>query len=153
MRSLLLILVVTLSACSRAKRPEDGVYVAPKEVFAVHSEILELTNGRYRYWFLGDVGTKAPLEKSGKYTRQGDRILFSGTRDEPSDRLLVQDAGAARLLRSDAEVLWIGEKKLLPYGTLTRVPHAFEAVTPPRDFDKAKWIALLEKLPRLQKPQ
>lgn len=153
MRLLLLMFVVGLLGCSREEWPENGVYVSPRNVFPVHSEILELRNGHYQYWMQADVGANEPIEMKGKYTRQGDRILISGNRAVPFDRLLVDDRGTPRLLRSDSEEMWARGRPYVPYGTLTRVPYTFAEMTPARDLDKAKWEVLLRKLPTLDRPE
>jgi hypothetical protein len=150
---LLLVFVVGLLGCSPEERPENGVYVSPKEVFPIHSEILELRNGRYQYWMQADVGAHKPIEMAGEYTRQGDRILISGNRRPPFDRLLVEDRGEFRLLRYDSEEMWTKGRTYVPYGTLSRVPYTFSEMTPARDFDKAKWEVLLRKLPVLDRPE
>jgi hypothetical protein len=153
MRLLLCVFVVALLGCKQGPRPENGVYVTAREVFGFQSEILELRNGRFRYWILSDVGPAEPFERSGDYTRDGDRIVMPGKATEPQDRLLVQGKGGGWLLRSDSEELWKKENRLAPYGTLIRVPHTFEEMIPPRDFDKTKWNALLSKLPVLTKTE
>lgn len=153
MRLVLFVFVLGLLGCSREERPENGVYVSPRSVFPVHSEILELRNGRYRYWMQSDFGTNGPIEMKGRYTRQGDRILISGNREEPFDRLLVEDRGAFRLLRYDAEEGRRNGDQYVPYGTLIRIRYTFEEMAPARDIDKADWEVLLQKLPDLNRSQ
>jgi hypothetical protein len=136
--------------CSKQKHPENGVYVSPREVAAVHLEVLELKDGKYRYWMLGDVGPQEPLKLAGDYRFENGRILMHGDHTPPFDREFLSRQNTTRLLRFDATQVRRKEEKLYPYGTLTRVPYAFEEVGAPDDANK-KWLdILLPKLPILK---
>lgn len=149
MRPLIVVLLLILPGCSEDTHPENGVYVSPREVAAFHSEVLELKNGKYRYWMLGDVGPREAIQLSGDYQLKNGRILMEGNDAPPGDReFLVRQTGA-KLLRSDASEIWLKERKLHPYGTLIRVPYSFEEMRPPESFNEAEWDVFLVKLPFL----
>ena len=150
MRFLLVALSSILLGCSNDAQPEDGVYVSPREVSLVHSEVLELRNGKYRYWMMGDVGPREPIKLSGDYRVMNDRVLMEGDNTPPHDREILVDGTTMRLLRSDASEVWHKERKLHSYGTLTRVPYSFEEMCPPVNFNKEEWEQLLPKLPILK---
>jgi len=153
MRLLAIAILLGLFGCTERRSPENGVYVTPREVFGLQSEILELQNGKYRYWVLGDVGPRVPFERAGRYTVKTDRIHFDEGKDGPDDRLIISDDEMSRLLRDDAEEEWKKNGRLNPYGTLTKVSYSFEEMTPSTNSNREEWDALLPKLPTLGKTE
>ena len=151
MRLLVVALIFTQLGCSKVAQPENGVYVSPRHVYAFHSEVLELKNGKYRYWMLSDTMLREPFQRSGRYRRENGRILMEGDKESPGDREILLDGADFRLLRDDASEIWRKEGRLYPYGTLTRVPFLFEEMCPSPNFNKKEWEILLPKLPSLPK--
>ena len=149
MRFLVVVLIFSMLGCSKVDQAENGVYVTPREVYAFHSEVLELNNGRYRYWMLGDVGPREALQSAGSYHRKNNKIVMDGDEGSPGVREILVDGADLRLLRDDASEIWNKERRLYPYGTLTRVPLSFEEMCPSPNFDEKEWEILIPKLPSL----
>ena len=150
MRWLTIAFMAITMGCSKQQHLENGVYVSAREVAAVHLEVLELRNGKYRYWMQGDVGPQEPIELAGDYLFENGRILMQGDHSPPFDRGFLSRQNAARLLRYDATEILLKEQKLHPYGTLTRVPYSFEEMCAPDNANNEWWDTLLPKLPILK---
>lgn len=141
-------LALSFSAC-RSRQKENGTYVTARDIFGLQAEVLELKDGQYRYWLRGDVGSESPILITGSYYRDQDRILFTGNKNLPPNRIIIQTHARTFLLRDDAEKQWKKDRTIYPFGTLFQVPYPAEEMLPSEKYDQAKWDSLLEKLPAL----
>lgn len=98
-----------------AAKPANGVFVT----YGYHSTVLELKDGKFRYWFSSDVvdeKLKYPLE--GTYTTEGDTISLKNENIFPPevDWTAKSVDGVLTLWRSDAlKILAAGKLDL--YGS------------------------------------
>jgi len=126
MKKLLNLLVVVLFAGGaiaapidepKPVKPVDGVYVLGDPL---SSTVLELKNGRFRYWFSTDVTSdslpKMPI--SGAFTIEGESVTLNN--DKISDRhwTFILFRGEVTLWRDNAVQQWAKEKELDGYGIL-----------------------------------
>jgi hypothetical protein len=118
----LLLLAVLLSVQADAKL-QEGVYSMCEEVAGYSGEVLELKDGKYRYWFYSDVGTdKEPTYPlSGAYRISGTTLTLDNDQIHKRDRSIAVVNGMDVLWRADGLKLWTDEKRIHPYAVLIRM--------------------------------
>jgi hypothetical protein len=119
----LLLLAVVLSLQADAKLPE-GVYSLCEEVAGYSGEVLELRDGKFRYWFYSDVGTdKEPTYPlSGTYAVSGTTLTLDNKEIYKRERTIAVVNGVNVLWRSDGLKLWTDDKRIHPYSVLIHMP-------------------------------
>ena len=101
------VLLQTLSAPAEQPKIEvaaatDGVFVT----YGMHNIVLELKDGKFRYWFSSDAGSGEergnPLE--GTYTAEGDKLVLKHDKMIPLEKNWTARSvdGLVTLWRSDA---------------------------------------------------
>jgi hypothetical protein len=115
-------------AQSKARSAVDGLYVIPAEVRGYQNERLELKNGRFRYWFSGDV---VVLDENGRdlnrtkyairgtFRVDGRKIIFGN--QDVEDRYTDVINGVPVLWRMESKRIWERQHKIYDYGVLIRV--------------------------------
>jgi hypothetical protein len=118
----LLLLAVLLSLQADAKLPE-GVYSMCQEVAGYSGEVLELKDGKFRYWFYSDVGTdKEPAYPlTGTYRISGTTLTLDNDQIYERERSIAVVNGVDVLWRADGLQLWTGEKRIHPYAVMIRM--------------------------------
>lgn len=103
-------------------RPVDGVYMMPNEVAGYSGEVVELQDGRFRYWFYSDVGTdpeiKYPL--AGAYEVRGDKVKLLHESVYSPERTLATVQDQTVLWRDDGLRYWQSERRIAPFAVLVR---------------------------------
>jgi hypothetical protein len=113
----------------------DGLYVIPEEPRGYQDERLELRNGRFRYWLIGDsvivdergrpLGPKYPLR--GTFKVNDHRITFSTEHVDPrypenvDTKYLDTVNGHSVLWTLSSKRIWERQHKIYDYGVLIRV--------------------------------
>ena len=107
-----------------AQEAVDGVYMMPIEVSGFSGETLELSHGRFRYWFYSDVVTgnepKYPL--TGAYEVNSNSVFLLHSDIHATNRTLMTIQGHTVLWREDGLELWRKARRIHPYSILIRVP-------------------------------
>jgi hypothetical protein len=106
-----------------AQEVVDGVYMMPIEVSGFSGETLELSHGRFRYWFYSDVVTgkepKYPL--TGAYEVHSNSVCLLHGDIFVTNRAIMTIQGHTVLWREDGLLLWQSEQRIFPYAVLLRV--------------------------------
>ena len=100
----------------------DGVFVTSQGIAGFSGTVLELKNGKFRYWFYSDVGqpeeTKFPL--TGDFKIQGKNLSLSNPKVNQIAWEIATINNRLVLLRDDAADAW-KSGKLYDYGILIKV--------------------------------
>ncbi len=101
-------------------RLAEGVYATPGEISGFSGTILELKDGKFRYWFYSDVGgldePKYPV--SGYYEFTEGKVLLRGGRVNEREWFVDVVNGTPVLWRDDAIKVWKKNRKIYNYGVL-----------------------------------
>lgn len=146
---LLLFALVCLAGCSNHD-PDlsdiDGVYMLCSEVRGFSGEILELKDGKFRYWFSSDVGVadspKYPL--TGKFSTFGSKLKLENKKVYSPVRTFGELNGIKIIWRDDGLDYWKKTKQIAAYSVLIR---SSDAPFDEKTFnDEQKYEAMLPKL-------
>jgi hypothetical protein len=118
-----LLLAALFSLQADAKVPE-GVYSMCEEVAGFSGEVLELKDGKFRYWFYSDVGTdKEPTYPlTGTYRISGTTLTLDNEQIYKRDRTFAVVNGVNVLWKSDGLKRWTDDKRIHPYAVLIHMP-------------------------------
>jgi len=124
MRPYLLITVAMLFTGQAPAKLTEGVYSMCEEVAGYSGEVVELKDGKFRYWFYSDVVTdhepQYPL--SGNYRISGDTLMLVHDQIPREERTIAVVNGVDVLWRDDGLKLWEKERRIHPYAILIRMP-------------------------------
>jgi len=98
-------------------KPQDGVF-ALRDIFS--STVLELKDGRFRYWFVSDVklGREPEYPLSGDYVFEGNTVVLKERRIYDRVWTFRSLNGALTLWRPAAIDLYDRKQQLDPWGIL-----------------------------------
>jgi hypothetical protein len=120
---MLAVLASLLLCCQEEPKLREGVYSLVKEVAGFSGEVVELKDGKFRYWFFSDVKREGepayPL--AGAYTVTGRAVTLEHDKIHAKVRTIGQVNGADVLWRDDGLKIWESEQRIHPYGVLVRV--------------------------------
>jgi hypothetical protein len=104
----------------------EGVYKTCEEVSGFSGEILELKEGRFRYWFYTDVitGREPAYPLSGTYRIKGNTLVLKHPDVPDNERLIDILNGVHILWRDDGLAYWRKERQIQPYAVLIHIPEA-----------------------------
>ncbi len=102
----------------------DGVYMMPAEVSGFSGETMELSHGRFRYWFYSDVvsGKEPNYPLTGTYEVHSNAVVLLHRGIYATNRTIMAIQGHTVLWREDGLELWRKERRIHPYAILIRVP-------------------------------
>lgn len=124
MNARLLISAALLLTSQAPAKLVEGVYSMCDEVSGYSGEVVELKDGRFRYWFYSDVSTGREPEYplSGAYRVAGDRLTLEHDRIFRKERTIAVLNGVDVLWRDDGLELWKKDRRIHPYSILIRMP-------------------------------
>lgn len=95
----------------------EGVYVTTSEIRGYTGTILELQEGRFRYWFYSDVGGgDKEYPETGTYSVEGDTVYLSNR-----EAWTIGNVGSLPVLwRDDALEEWQENGRIYDYGILVQ---------------------------------
>jgi hypothetical protein len=101
----------------------DGVYSMCDEVSGYSGEIVELKDGKFRYWFYSDVltGREPEYPLNGDYRISGTTLILDHKQIHSKERSIAVVNGINVLWREDGLKLWEKEKRIHPYAVLLRM--------------------------------
>jgi hypothetical protein len=100
----------------------DGVYTMCKDVSGYSSETIELSHGKFRYWFYSDIPTGRVFPIAGTFQVHEDTITLENSEITFPDRTRAVIDGHIVLFRKDGLDEWRLSRKILPYATLIKIP-------------------------------
>jgi len=124
MRDCLLLTAAVLLTSQAPAKLTEGVYSMCEEVAGYSGEVVELKDGKFRYWFTSDVSTGREPEYplSGEYRVSGDTLTLVHDQIHRKDRTIAVVNGVDVLWRDDGLKLWKKEQRIHPYAILIRMP-------------------------------
>ena len=124
MRDCLLITAAVLLTGQAPAKLTEGVYSMCEELAGYSGEVVELKDGKFRYWFYSDVSTgrepKYPL--IGEYRVSGDALTLAHEEIHSKVRTIAVVNGVDVLWRDDGLKLWKKDQRIHPYAILIRMP-------------------------------
>jgi len=125
MRSLLPLAAAVLFTAQEPAKLVEGVYSMCDEVSGYSGEVVELKDGKFRYWFYTDVSGGAEEPKyplTGDYRAVGDTVTLNHDKIHSKERTIAVVNGVDVLWRDDGLKLWKKEQRIHPYAILIRMP-------------------------------
>ena len=122
----LLAAIANISALAASEPPPvEGVYLTCEEVSIFFSEVLELRNGKFRYWMYSDAHMQGTKESeypiSGNYSVTGDILTLENKNVTTNIRTRDFINDTAILWRDDGLKHWKEKGEYYPYAVLIRV--------------------------------
>jgi hypothetical protein len=124
-RNLLPLAAAILLTAQEPAKLVEGVYSLCEEVSGYSGEVVELKDGKFRYWFYSDVsggGEEPKYPLTGDYRIAGDTLTLAHDQIRSKDRTIAVVNGADVLWRDDGLKLWKKEQRIHPYAILIRMP-------------------------------
>jgi hypothetical protein len=107
----------------------EGVYCTSHEIGGFSGTILELKDGKFRYWFYSDVGgldePQYPL--TGKYMQKDQVLTLDHPKVNQREWIPGMVNGVPVLWRDDALQHWRKDRKVYDYGVLIKTEGAISA--------------------------
>src|SRR5262245_22804499 len=100
----------------------DGLYCTGSEIGGFSGTVLELRDGKFRYWFYSDVaGPDEPhYPVIGKYSVDGEKVVLAGTLVGQSIWYPDTVNGIRVLWRDDGLRVWRDQRKIYDYAVLIK---------------------------------
>jgi hypothetical protein len=100
----------------------EGVYCTGSEIGGFSGTVLELRDGRFRYWFYSDVvGPNEPhLPVIGDYSMEGEKVVLRDNRVNPTIWNPDTVNGIRVLWRDDGLKVWRDQRKIYDYSVLIK---------------------------------